>query len=43
LIFSDMKVDDALEKISSLIRTERGLLVVTKLLEYFRSKHPTEC
>jgi hypothetical protein len=39
LIFGEKpKFDDALEKVSSLIRTEQGLLAVAELLEYFRSK-----
>jgi len=34
------KVDDALGNVSTYIETEQGLLGVTELLQYFRTKHP---
>jgi hypothetical protein len=40
LMFGERPIcSDALEKVSSLIRTEQGLLAVIELLEYFRTKH----
>ncbi len=34
------KVDDAFGNVSTYIETEQGLLGVTELLQYFRTKHP---